>query len=103
MLPIGDIGQGYVVLVRFQLQRAEVAPMRPREKRIARRTGPGRRTTRRVNAPAGATQPEPPVIAQYRLKRTRISALPALRTWSVIQLAPSPDSRTAPSTIGAGP
>ena len=47
-----------------QLHRGEVAPMRVSEKRIATWTGPARRSCKRVNPSASATQPVPSVTAQ---------------------------------------
>jgi hypothetical protein len=59
------------------LQRGELAPIRVSAKRIAMWTGPIRVTVSFVKPPPlGATQPEPCVIAQYGLQRTRISVAP---------------------------
>ncbi|MBV8712206.1 MAG: hypothetical protein JOY56_10530 [Solirubrobacterales bacterium] len=50
-----------------QLHRGERAAIRVGEKLIATRRAPGRVISSCVKAPAGATQPEPAVTAQYGL------------------------------------
>ena len=61
--------------------------MRPSEKSIPSRTSPGRRTTTRVRDPAGSTQPDPLVSAQYGVKWTCSRTVPGFPLRSKFNLA----------------